>query len=203
MNPKYLYLLLDFFTVIFPFAFSFYGKANFSRNWKYLWVAILIPGAIFLVWDEVFTRAGVWGFNEHYLTGVYIGSLPIEEILFFVCIPYACVFTYEALNYLIEDDHFFKIEKTVSISIISVLAVVGLANYQKLYTFSTFILLALYLLVLRFKFKKSLSRFYMAYLFLMVPFYIVNGILTGSWTANPVVWYNDHENLGMRLGTIP
>ena len=203
MNQKHLYLSIDFLTVIFPFVFSFYAKANFSKKWKYLWPAILIPGVIFLVWDEIFTRLGVWGFNENYLSGVYIGSLPIEEILFFVCIPYACVFTYEALKYLIEEDYFVKIEKSLSIVIILVSAAVGLINYQKLYTFYTFISLAIFLLVLRFKFNQPLSRFYVAYLFLLVPFFIVNGILTGSLTDQPVVWYNDQENLGIRLGTIP
>ncbi|MBK9448696.1 MAG: hypothetical protein IPN95_04650 [Bacteroidetes bacterium] len=37
----------------------------------------------------------------------------------------------------------------------------------------------------------------------MIPFVIVNGILTGAITAEPIVWYNDAENMGMRFITIP
>jgi len=38
---------------------------------------------------------------------------------------------------------------------------------------------------------------------MLIPFFIVNGILTGSFIENEVVWYNNSENLGVRLLTIP
>jgi lycopene cyclase domain-containing protein len=44
-----------------------------------------------------------------------------------------------------------------------------------------------------------LSRFYVGYLFSLIPFFIVNGILTYL----PVVTYDNAENLGIRLFTIP
>lgn len=48
-----------------------------------------------------------------------------------------------------------------------------------------------------------MGRFYFSYLFVLIPFFIVNGILTGSFIDQEVVWYNNHENLGIRIGTIP
>jgi lycopene cyclase domain-containing protein len=204
LNPKYLYLTLDLLTILFPFLFSFYSKANFSKKWKHLWPAILIPGVIFIVWDEVFTRLGVWGFNEAYLSGFYIGSLPIEEVLFFICIPYACVFTYEALNYLISKDYFGSNQKIISVVIILACLVLGTASIEKWYTSTTFLSLAIYLIFLQFIKKESfLGRFFFAYLIILIPFFIVNGILTGSGIEEPVVWYNDDENLGLRIVTIP
>ena len=38
---------------------------------------------------------------------------------------------------------------------------------------------------------------------MLIPFFIVNGILTGSFIEQEVVWYNNDENLNFRLMTIP
>lgn len=184
--------------------FSFYPKANFSGKWRYVWPALLIPGIIFIAWDEIFTRLGVWGFNQKYLSGIYLGNLPLEEVLFFACIPYACLFTYEALNFLIKKDYLGPHQKVISVILIVASVLIGAFSIDKWYTCTTFFGLAGYIFLLQFIGKVTfLGRFYLAYLFMLVPFFIVNGILTGSWIDDPVVWYNDAENLGLRAGTIP
>ena len=48
-----------------------------------------------------------------------------------------------------------------------------------------------------------MGRFYAAYLVILIPFTIVNGLLTGSWIGEPVVWYNNEENIAIRFLTIP
>jgi len=203
LKQQYLYLVLDILTILFPFLFSFYSKANFSKKWKYLWIAILIPGTIFLIWDEIFTQLNVWGFNPEYLTGIYLGSLPLEEVLFFICIPYACVFTYEALNYLVRKDYVAPYKRIISIILIAGLMSLAAFNTEKWYTATTFIGLAIYIAILEFMRSAFLSRFYFSYVFVLIPFFIVNGILTGSFIEGEVVWYNNAENLGIRIGTIP
>lgn len=204
MNSKYLYLTLNILSFLFPFLFSFYPKANFSKKWKFLWVAILIPAALFIIWDEYFTQMGVWGFNEKYLSGFYVGSLPIEEILFFICIPYACVFTYEALKYLVKPDYLRSLQKILSIVLIASSFLLGFIYTSKWYTCTTFLSLGIFISILQFGTKAPfLSRFYFSYFFILIPFFIVNGILTGSWIDEPIVWYNNTENLGVRIGTIP
>ncbi|HQQ96287.1 MAG TPA: lycopene cyclase domain-containing protein [Cyclobacteriaceae bacterium] len=200
---KYYYLSLDFLSIIFPLMFSFYPKADFSKKWRFLVPAIAIPAVVFIIWDSWFTSMGVWGFNDRYLTGVRLGNLPIEEVLFFVCIPYACVFTYEAVNYLLKTP--LSRSTTAITGLMSlVLAITGGIYIDHWYTSITFIGLVSYLIILySFRHTVFLSRFYFAFLFILIPFFIVNGILTGTGLPEPIVWYNDSENLGLRMLTIP
>ena len=59
------------------------------------------------------------------------------------------------------------------------------------------------LFVRRFIPSFPLGRFFLTYLILIVPFFICNGILTGTGLAEPVVLYNNAENLGIRILTLP
>jgi lycopene cyclase domain-containing protein len=199
-----LYLLINTASVTVPFIFSFHHKLQFNKKWKYILPAIIISAIFFITWDVYFTHTGVWGFNADYLLGIYFYNLPIEELLFFICIPYSCVFTYHCLNILLKKNHFQKVEHMITWLLLTCLSTVAILNYDKLYTFVTFTLLALFLFSLKFVWKVNwLSRFYFSYSILLIPFLIVNGILTGTGLDEPVVWYNNNENLQIRILTIP
>ena len=204
MNQKHLYLWINLLSFVVPFAFSFYPAANFSKKWKYVLPAITITAVFFIAWDALFTELGVWGFNPRYLMGWGFAGLPVEEILFFFCIPYSCLFTYFALKHLIQKDILFPHQELISSVIIILLLVFGGYFIDKLYTGVTFLLTGLFLSLVLLKLRmRFMGRFYLAFAALLIPFFIVNGILTGSFIEEPVVWYNNEENMGIRLGTIP
>ena len=159
---------------------------------------------VFIPWDIIFTVQGVWGFNNNYYLGAHIFELPIEEWLFFICIPYACIFTHYALKH-----YFPKIKlserhtKNISYVLILILFSLVLFNYNKLYTIVNFTLaIVLTITILKIN-RKLLQQFYLSFIVILLPFFIVNGILTGSWIENQIVWYDNSENLGIRMGTIP
>ncbi|MER2997094.1 lycopene cyclase domain-containing protein [Pontibacter populi] len=196
----YIYLYLNIFTILFPLLLSFDKKVAFYRNWPALLPAIVVNAVLFIVWDVQFTEQGIWGFNEEYLTGIYFWNLPLEEILFFITVPYACVFIYDVLNAYITKDLLQPYAKTIALGLIIVLPTIAVFNMGRWYTVITFMLLAfLHLVHLRFFNTRYLGRFYLAYLVHLVPFLLVNGVLTYL----PVVWYNDNYNLGFRLISIP
>lgn len=197
-------MLINLLSISVPLIASFDHRLKFYRDWKYFFPGMIITLAFFIIWDVLFTHWGVWGFNPDYLTGINLINLPVEEWMFFVAIPYACVFTYEALNYLVKKDYFGPYAQTISWVLVVVLLALAILHTDRWYTAVTFGFTALFLLLHLLVLKSTyLGRFFFAYLFILFPFFIVNGILTGSFIEEQVVWYDDTRNLGIRLFTIP
>ncbi len=198
---QYTYLAIDLGCILVPFLFSFYNKYPFYKQWRYFFPANIIVAIAFMIWDEYFTQLGVWGFNPDYLTGIYLGHLPLEEVLFFICIPYSCVFTFFALTQLLPARK-AKWQRLFSYIFLAVLVASTLFFYELKYTFSTSVGTALFLILIIYK-KQNLTYYYIAYFIILPFFFLSNGLLTGSFLDSPIVWYNDAENLGIRMFTIP
>lgn len=198
-DKHYTYLLLNLGSIIFPFLLSFDKKVAFYKKWPQLLWGIGLTGAFFIVWDVLKTHYGIWSFNPEYIVGIYIINLPLEEWLFFITVPYACVFIYACLNAYLPD-YLSKPSKYIAPTLIVSLLILAAVNYTRTYTVVTFTFTAIFLGIYMAFFKNRLGgRFWMAYLVHLVPFFIINGFLTSL----PVVIYNDAENLGIRVGTVP
>lgn len=177
---------------------------RFIQWWKEVFLSISIVSAFFIIWDIIFTNQGVWGFNSNYLIGLDILNLPIEEWLFFFCIPYASIFIHYAFQHFLPKKKLSKsVTAIITILLIIVLTIIVISNYDKAYTFYNYLLLILVLSYCLLTDNKQLRIFYITFMIILIPFFIVNGILTGSFIEDPVVWYNNTENLGLRIATIP
>ncbi len=201
---NFLYLLLNIGSIAVPFAFSFHPRLKFYRHWRSFGIGILVMMALFITWDIIFTKNGVWGFNPNYLVGIDIINLPLEEWLFFICIPYACIFTHYAL---LEINPKFGLNlnttKLITVILLVVFFTTAIFNIDKNYTFVNFGLGGIVLLLVLVKNIKLLQQFFISYAIIFFPFLLINGILTGSFIEGEVVWYNNDENLGIRIFTIP
>ncbi|MFC7347058.1 lycopene cyclase domain-containing protein [Chryseobacterium zhengzhouense] len=201
---QYTYLAINFFTIIICFIFSFHPKIKFYRHFKAFLLASIVTAIFFIAWDVWFTSNGVWWFNDKYLIGLRLFGLPIEELLFFICIPFSCVFTYFCLDKFFRLDWKPSVEKVfVIISIISCL-ILALIFKDKIYSFVTFLTTAISLIVLHFVLKANwIGKASFIYLVLMPGFLAVNGILTGTGLESPIVNYNPKDFIGFRILTIP
>ncbi|MFA6149956.1 MAG: lycopene cyclase domain-containing protein [Chitinophagaceae bacterium] len=203
MPVKYTYLLVDFFCIIFPFLFSFHSRLQFHKHWRSFLIPCIGTAIFFLVWDAIFTHIGVWSFNPEYVIGIYFAGMPVEEMLFFICIPYACVFSYHCFDVLFN---FSSLQKPIRFfyAILSVtLLITAFFHLSQLYTSVTFILTAILLIYLVAINAKFIATFFFCFLFILIPFILSNGVLTGSFFGRTVVLYNDAHNLGIRILTIP
>lgn len=197
---KYTYLLLNVFTILGPMIRSFEPRIQFYKKWRAFLPANLITAAVFILWDIAFTENGIWGFNPNYLIGVDILGLPLEEWLFFITIPYACIFLHE-----VSKAFFVKYAGKHFSLILTVLLLIGLAfvflqNPDGWYTATALTLAAVLLISHQFFIKPEwYQAFMVSFPLAMIGFVLVNGVLTSL----PVVWYNDLENSGIRLISIP
>lgn len=198
---KYLYLILNLLTLAGPLALSFDKKVAFYKHWKYLFPAILYMMLLFIPWDIAFTYFNVWHFNPAYLTGFYVFNLPIEEWLFFITVPYACVFVYTCLNLYFPHDYFKKRARLVTLLLFIAAVCVYIINVHKIYTAYTAIITAFALLIHLLFLRKNryMGNFYRAFLVCIIPMLIIDGVLT----SKPIIIYNELEKTSFRIGSIP
>ena len=200
---QYLYLLINIGCIIIPFIFSFLLKHKFYKQWRYFIPANFVIAFLFIVWDHFFVEIGIWGFRSEYLTGLFISrNIPLEEAMFFICIPYACVFTYFVIKeYFPNINDLFK-SRIFILILITLSLILFLFNLEKMYTSYTFGLLSFVLFYCLYR-RINLNTITISFISILPFMLISNGLLTGMYIENEVVWYNDLHNLGFRIFTIP
>ncbi len=199
------YLSVLLFSFSIPFLLSFERKLAFYRQWKSALPAIGIVALMFILMDMLYTYLSVWGFNPEFYLGIRLFNLPLEEVLFFILIPYACVFSHEVLKLYFPKMHMSKKNSNILSGIMLVMSfVLIIAAYPRLYTVYSLVLIMMALLLALFLDKENeMGFFYFSFLIMLIPFLIVNGLLTGFFLGREVVWYNDAENASLRILTIP
>ena len=198
---KGLYMILVLGTLLCPLTLSFDKNVRYYKSWKSAFLASVIIAVPFLIWDSLFTLNGFWGFNQNYIIGIEFFNLPLEEILFFLFVPFACTFIYEVCKYFFRS-HSMRIFNRFFYFTIPVYAILLLCLGEfGYYTLSVEISSAIVLIWLML--KPELRYIGLAFLISLIPFLIVNGILTGSCTEDPVVWYSEAQKVAPRIFTIP
>ena len=180
------YLILDLLIIAFPLLFSFKWKFKYYKFFKPLAASILIVGISFIIWDAIATYRLDWGFNKEFLIGIKFFGLPLEEILFFVVVPFACIFIYENLAYFVKDRK-IAFNKWFYIAIAAVFIIAGLLFRNQDYTILAMFSCALFFILAPTLMPSMLqSRNFWFYIVIsFIPFIIFNYFLTSLI----VVWY--------------
>lgn len=194
------YLIINILIIFFPLVLSFDKKITYYKKIPKLIFSILIVSTAYIIWDSIATQRGDWAFSSEHIIGIYFFGLPIEEILFFITVPYSCVFIYETVKFYVKEKE-LRLNKNIFWSATLLLLIIAIVfNYQH-YTFTVTIFTAIFFILTIFIKPQLLNsyRYWLTILISFVPFLIVNYFLTSI----PVVTYNDAAFFGKRFITIP
>ena len=189
------YLTLDILILIFPLVFSFKWVFPYYKYYKPLFTSIIIVGGVYILWDILVISIGDWWFNHEYLVdfGFTLGGIPIEEALFFVVVPYSCIFIYENLQYFFKDTKIW-FNKWIYYAVAIFLVIIAGIYYHQEYTMLALLSVSTFFIIAATWFPDLLqSRNYWTYILLsFVAFLIFNYLLTSI----PIVLYNPNAIWG-------
>ena len=194
------YLIFNIIVLSGPLIFGSMRPFYFLDRVKYTLLPILIPAIFFLIWDSSVTYSH-WHFNEKYVLGITFFNLPIEEILFFITVPFACLFTWEMIIRRTDKKEFVWITKIRPYLYLLIPIGIWFFISGKHYTGLATAFLGLAILLDQLlKTNIILQRRFYLYLLLVLLFTLIfNGYLT--W--RPVVTYGVDYQLDFRIITIP
>jgi len=197
---RFTYLLINFFTILVPLLYSAEPRIKFYRKWKYLLPGMIVTAIVFITWDYFMIQSNIWSFNKKYILGWKLLGLPLEEFLFFITVPYACTFMYENVSHFLNNKIVPGKEKLFLRWLSGIAVITALFFHNKIYTFTALLSFGLFFPVATLILSRRQVKFFLiTYLLSLIPMALVNGLLT--WL--PVVIYNNTQNLGIRIGSIP
>jgi len=194
------YLLLDAIILAGPLLFSFERRIRYYRRWPAVAASIALVGTAYVIWDAIATERGDWAFAEAYTSGIHIAGLPLAEVLFFVVVPYSCLFIYEALQVFMRDRE-LPVYRPFYLGISVVALVLAGLYHEQSYTFTVLVVVAAFFTIAVLFFREVLAslHFWLFLLFSFIGFLIFNYLLTSI----PVVTYGSSAIWGVRVTTIP
>jgi lycopene cyclase domain-containing protein len=74
-------------------------RVRVLRRWRRLLLTLLPVIVVFVLWDLAAIAAGHWTFDPEQTTGILLpGRLPLDELLFFVVVPFCAILGFEAVR---------------------------------------------------------------------------------------------------------
>ncbi|MBN2709458.1 MAG: lycopene cyclase domain-containing protein [Calditrichaceae bacterium] len=194
------YLLFNLIIIAGPVALSFDRRVHFISDWPRAFLAALSASVPFIVWD-ILVEGRHWWFNPEYTLGFKLAGLPFEEWLFFITVPFACVFIWQVLAAYFPDIK-YQITRSLSIAAAAlIIAGIVSAYYGLEYTAISALLLGGIIILDSYLGCSVLTSRRGLTLFAIVTVLML--IFNGYLTSRPVVIYDPRYQLNFRIFTIP
>lgn len=96
-----LYLLVMAGCLVGTLPLELLLHARVYCRWRRLVLTLAPVLAVFITWDVLAISAHDWAYRK--LTGVRVGDLPLEEVVFFLVVPVCSLLTLETVRRLRPD----------------------------------------------------------------------------------------------------
>lgn len=198
---NFIFLGILILIFIIPLSYAVTGKYNFRNKLRYGMPAIFITGFMFLLWDIRFTEVGIWSYDPHYTIGLFHKSLPLEQWMVYLVFPLTALLVYEILKNRFRSLDLNNIYTAVSLLMVVAFAVIAYLFRARVYTFFSFLFTTIYLAytIFRRQFKSNLTHFFLTFFIVLIPYLILNWILT--W--NLAIEYHQEQVLNVWIGMMP
>jgi lycopene cyclase domain-containing protein len=98
---KFYYSYVLLFIALCAVGVNFAFHLRITRSWRIFLATDAAVLALYSAWDIYAVKHHNWRFDPHQILGLTIlGTLPIEEILFFIIVPLMTILSYLALSKL-------------------------------------------------------------------------------------------------------
>lgn len=95
-QAQYLLLMAGCLLITLPLELVL-GARVYRRPVRLL-LAMLPMLVIFVAWDILGIVRNHWWYNETFISGIHLGPMPIEELIFFIVIPICGLLTYQGVG---------------------------------------------------------------------------------------------------------
>jgi len=169
-----------------------------KHDWLRLLQVFALVSVPFVLLDSLSHARGWWAYNPDFVMGVRLLGLPVEEIMFFFVVPFACLYLYSAMQRAAPDVPFRRAWLWRGVIGLAVVAGIILAIIEpKERTIFDAVLFAVVGTVAMFRRPTRTTAIWL--LLVLGLFLVVNTVLT----ALPIVAYDATFGSMYRIGTIP
>lgn len=180
---------------------SFLTPISRYRRYKPLLFSIGVVAPIYILWDELAVIYDTWSFDKYHVIGLYFFYLPLEEVAFFLVVPFSTLLIFEVLRAKIKGDFPKRIVTFVGLILSAFFIIFGLLYISKSYTsvasfFAAFSIITALILDRDLMVRKSLWL-YIAISY--IPFIFFDHIMVSL----PIFTYGKGSIIGIRIWGIP
>lgn len=198
-----LFLLINVVVILIPVVVSMWKDTFYEIHWTALILSILCSGIFFTLRNYYFINIGVKTYNPEHIIGTTIYGVPIEDMLFFITVPYAFIFIYRWVTKYFQ---FLEIQQftyifSLTLTITSIL--LSIIYYNYIYTFLTVSVLAVLNGIVYFGYTpKWYSKFLIAFFIVTLHYILIDGIITLT-VENKIVNHAEGSVIGLYFFSIP